>query len=223
MKQNRKHHKLLLILLSTALLSCTVFYGCSHSNPDSPANATENTSDTEETSSEIIEETTSLPEGTAYIMDDGTEIYTEDLMAPISMYNIICTTGNSEGFSSVYPECVINCIIDATECNNISEYASYLYELYCKVYNENFSMSNDFVSCELLSESELGAFSSFYLKNFNEEIIPEYGFIVESTYEIIYEDEEGNEQSDSDTDFFIAYFYNGSMYLDYFYIDTMDL
>lgn len=223
MKQKKFYHKYISILLSSILLSFAVFTGCSDDRPDSPANATEYTSDSEETSTADDEETTLLPEGTAYILDDGTPIYTEDLMAPVNIYNTICTTANPEGFSSVFPECIINTISEAAECGDIDEYASYLYELYCQVYNDNFSMSNDYVSCELLNKSDIESFSKFYSEHFGEEIIPEYAFIVESTYQITYDDEEGNEQSDSDTDFFIAYFYNGCMYLDYFYIDTLDL
>lgn len=221
MKQ--KHHKHTAVLLSYVLLSFTLFSGCSDSKPDSPANATEFTSVPEETSTVIDEETTFLPEGTAYIMEDDTPIYIDDLMAPVNIYNTICTTGNPEGFSSVFPGCIINTIPEAAQCDDIAEYTSYLYELYRQAYNDEVSMSNDFVSCQLLNQSELESFSKFYSENFGEEIMPEYAFIVESTYEIIYNDEEGNEQSDSDTDFFIAYLYNGCMYLDYFYIDTMDL
>ena len=219
MKKQLKRY--LLVLSSIFIFSINVI-GCSDHKPNSPANATEATKPTEESTS-VTDETSTLPEGTAYIMEDGKQVYIEDLMTPIITYNNICTSGNADKLPSVYPDGVIKFLLDSTNFSTQSEYATYLYELYCKVYNEKFSMNNEYISCIPLSATDIENFHELYLNNFNEDITPEYAFIVESSYTINYTDEKGNEKSDTDTDFFIAYFFNNTFYLGYFYIDTLDL
>ena len=105
----------------------------------------------------------------------------------------------------------------------IADYASKLNSLYVQIYSNDFAMSNEYVACSILSESQLEDFIQFYADNVGADIVPEYAFIVESEYTITYTDEAGEEQSDCDTDYYIAYFYDGMMYLDYYYIDTLDL
>ena len=81
-----------LFLLMTGLYGCT-----DHSNE--PANATENPTTTQdETTSEYTEETTELPEGVAYIMEDGSSVLIDSLLKPVQTYNRICLTADAYCF-----------------------------------------------------------------------------------------------------------------------------
>ena len=200
-----------------------IFSGCTN-DKEQPANATVDTPPySTEPSTSFEQETSSLPEGVACILDDGSYLYISDLMFPVETYNYICSTGDASDFNLVFPESVLMEMLKTHEIEDYSGYAAYLNELYKSVYNDNYTMKNEFVSCELLDESALEDFSEYYLENFNEQILPEYGCIIESNYSITYTNEEGEEQSDFDTDYFIAYLYNNTVYLDYFFIDTIDL
>ena len=206
-----------LFLLMTGLYGCT-----DHSNE--PANATENPNTTQdETTSEYTEETTELPEGVAYIMEDGSSVLIDSLLKPVQTYNRICLTADADSFTSVFPDEVIAFNLEAYDVETIADYASKLNSLYVQIYSNDFAMSNEYVACSILSESQLEDFIQFYADNVGADIVPEYAFIVESEYTITYTDEAGEEQSDCDTDYYIAYFYDGMMYLDYYYIDTLDL
>lgn len=210
------------IILLVIFLSILFTSGCKDAEKE-PTNATEIASTTSQETESNTEETTSLPEGVAYIMEDGTSILIEELLTPMHIYNTICSTGLSDGFDSVYPQTVIDFILNDSDIETIDDYAEQLYTLGSEIYYENFLMSNEYISCKPLSPEQLEDFKEFYLENMETEILPEYGFIVESEYIITYTDEAGEEQSDSATDYFIAYCFNGKMYLDYFYINTLDL
>ena len=63
----------------------------------------------------------------------------------------------------------------------------------------------------------------FYKEFFFTDIEPEFAFIVESEFCVTYNDEEGNEQRDCSSDYYIAYRIHDIIYLDYFYVDSLDL
>lgn len=219
----KKHIKLYTLILITFLSFSLLMTGCDNTQGE-PANATaEETSSKSPATTNPLETTSPLPEGVAYIMEDGTSIFIDDLLSPIQLYNNICTTGNADNFNSVYPQEVIDYILQAYGAESTDSYALQIYDLYHKTYNDNFSMTNEYKSCQLLTQSQLEDFSSFYFEHIGTELTPDYGFIVESEYSITYIDENGEEQSDSETDYYIAYSLNRIIYLDYYYIDTLDL
>lgn len=215
-----KFNTTMLLVLFIGLFYIT---GCDNT-PKEPANATAQETATETASTSDSSETTSIfPEGVAYVMEDGTSVFIDDLLLPVLLYNDICTTGKSDNFYSVYPQPVIDFILLTNATEDIHSYASKLYDLYHEVYGSSFSMKNEFLSCQPLTQSQLEDFSAFYFENIGFELVPDYGFLVESSYIITYTDENGEEQSDSETDYYIAYSLKGQMYLDYYYVDILDL
>ena len=197
------------------LLSCI---GCKNSN-NTEANAT-NTPTTLATDTNQ-ESTSSDP--IAYYFENGTSITKEKLLAPINLYNKICTTGNSTDFTKVYPQKVLDFFIKSANQESVSDYATMLFNLYTQIYGDNFSMTNNFIGCEPLNNDKLDDFITFYADNLDFSIVPEYAFIITSEFNISYVNENGTPTTDSDTDYFIVYYHNNNMYLDYLYIDTLDL
>ncbi len=211
---NLNKHKLKLSLIIIASL----FSLCSCSKESTETGATNHTS-----SSTMSDKTTSIDSTIAYTFDDGTTISKDELLAPVKHYDNICSTGNSEFFNLVYPDEVLDFCVKSAKKETSSDYAAMLYDLYMQIYGEGFTMSNEFLQCEPLSDDELADFSDFYNSNVKVDITPDYGFIVTSNFSITYRDENGSETTDSDIDFYITYYYDGQMYLDYLYIDTLDL
>lgn len=158
-----------------------------------------------------------------YTFDDGTSITVENLLTPTTLYNNICMTGQSENISFVYPESVLDFVIKSYSSTDVDSYVEQLYTLYSNIYNKEFTMENSFVSCQLLNDEQINDFIDFYANSIGASVLPEYAFIVESVYTISYKDKDGDEYSDSATDYYIAYFIDGQSYLDYYYIDTLDL
>lgn len=197
------------------LLSCI---GCKNSN-NTEANAT-NTPTTLATDTNQ-ESTSSDP--IAYYFENGTSITKEKLLAPINLYNKICTTGNSTDFTKVYPQKVLDFFIKSANQESVSDYATMLFNLYTQIYGDNFSMTNNFIDCEPLNNDKLDDFITFYADNLDFSIVPEYAFIITSEFNISYVNDAGTPTTDSDTDYFIVYYYDNNMYLDYLYIDTLDL
>lgn len=185
--------------------------------------STETAATNHPSSSTLADTTTSTDSPVAYTFDDGTFISKEQLLSPVKHYDNICSTGNSETFKMVYPDEVLEFCIKSANKETSSDYAAMLYNLYKQIYGDSFTMSNEFLQCEPLNDDELIDFSEFYSKNVGVSIIPDYAFLVTSNFTITYKDEDDQETTDSDIDFFITYFYDGQMYLDYFYIDTLDL
>ena len=207
-------YKMLISLLVLVSL-CTL---CSCSKDTEETTATNQAS-----SSTMADNTTSTDTTIAYTFDDGTVISKEQLLAPVKHYDDICSTGNSESYNNVYPDEVLTFCIKSANKEASSDYATMLYELYTQFYGENFTMNNEFLQCEPLTDEQLIDFSEFYSENVGVDIIPEYAFLVTSNFTITYKDEDSQETTDSDIDFFITYLYDGKMYLDYLYIDTLDL
>lgn len=211
---NLNKHKIKLSLIIIASL----FSLCSCSKESTETGATNHAS-----SSTMSDKTTSIDSAIAYTFDDGTTISKDELLAPVKHYDNICSTGNSEFFNMVYPDEVLDFCVKSAKKETSSDYAAMLYDLYMQIYGEDFTMCNEFLQCEPLSDDELADFSDFYNRNVKVDITPDYGFIVTSNFSITYRDENGSETTDSDIDFYITYYYDGQMYLDYLYIDTLDL
>lgn len=211
---NLNKHKIKLSIIIIASL-CVL---CSCSKESTETGATNHTS-----SSTTSDNTTSVDSTIAYTFDNGTTISKDELLFPVKYYDNICSTGNSEFFNMVYPDEVLDFCVKSAKKETSSDYAIMLYDLYKQIYGEDFTMSNEFLQCEPLSDDELADFSEFYNSNVGVTITPDYGFIVTSNFSITYKDEDGSETTDSDIDFYIAYYYDGQMYLDYLYIDTLDL
>ena len=91
------------------------------------------------------------------------------------------------------------------------------------MYGNDFSIKNEFKSCTLVSDEYINDMTDFYKEYFFTEITPDYAFIVESTFVVSYKDEKGNAKEDSSSDFYIAYYMNNTFYIDYFFVDTLDL
>ncbi|MBQ2745628.1 MAG: hypothetical protein IJF37_08485 [Lachnospiraceae bacterium] len=218
-------------ILFITIATCFIVTGCSCSNePDiddnTIAQSSTSTSDiTEANGTETETETsTLLPEGMAYQLEDGSYIEIDQLLAPMNSLNSICQgLSNSDSWLSVYPVGVTEKLAEYNEFESIEEYADFLHTAYVQMYGENYTLSNEYKSCSLLDEEQLSDMSEFYSDHFYVDILPEYAFIVESQFCVTYTDEEGEEQQDCTSDYYIAYYLDGSMYLDYFYVDSIDL
>lgn len=173
-----------------------------------------------------VEQTTNslLPEGIAYQFEDGTYITIESLLSPMLALNAICQgTSSSLQFDKIYPTDVLTKLVEYNHFKSSNDYADFLFTAYVQLYGDTFSLTNKFLSCTPLDYDELKDMTEFYNEYFFVDIIPDFAFIVESEFNITYTDEEGNEQNDSSSDYYIAYCLNGVIYLDYFYVDSLDL
>lgn len=159
----------------------------------------------------------------AYTFDDGTILTKDELLAPVRTYDNICATGDASNFLKVYPAEVLDFCLEASGQETLEDYAQMLFKLYTQIYGENFQLTNTFVDCQPLTDHELEKFCQFYQENMNLSMEPNYAFIITSEFNISYFDEDDSPMNDSDLDYYIAYFFNNNMYLDYFYIDTLDL
>ena len=207
---NNKTKISLLIILSVLLLSLSA---CSN-NDDHEINATDSPSTEVETETDT---------NIAYTFDDGTTLTKDELLSPVRTYDNICSTGDASNFLKVYPAEVLDFCLEASSQETYEDYAQMLYNLYTQIYGENFQLTNTFVDCQPLTDHELEKFCQFYEKNMNLSIEPSYAFIITSEFNISYFDDDDSPMNDSDLDYYIAYFFNNNMYLDYFYIDTLDL
>ncbi len=217
--------KIFCIIVTLFLTACS---NCTQDNtPQTPietdnsaqAGATEvtTTTDTEET-------TTVLPEGMAHQFDDGEYISIDSLISPMNKLNNICQGIYSTiTFEGIYPQDVISKLVEFNGVKNETEYADFMYQRYIQMYGENFSLLNEYISCNLLSEDELEDMITFYDEYFSTNILPEYAFVVKSNFKVSYTDKKGNVLEDSSSDYYIAYSINGVIYIDYFYVDTLDL
>lgn len=205
--------------------------GCNHSTTDDETTTnTEcdnavNATEYETTSDSGEDETTSaLLEGMAYQFEDGAYVSIEELLAPMKNLNNICQgLSDSAAFSTVYPDDVINKLIEYNGFDSPSTYADFLYTTYIQMYGDSFSLRNEYISCSILDDEQLSDLTAFYHEYFFTAIEPDYAFIVESEFCVTYTDEEGNEQGDYSSDYYIAYSLDGNIYLDYFYVDSLDL
>ena len=176
------------------------------------------------TTSDINETTSNLPEGLAYQFENGTFISIDSLISPMNKLNQICQgISSSVNFSDIYPYDIAIKLAEFNGVTDVSAYADFMYQRYIQMYGEDFSMHNEYISCTPLSDDELLDMSKFYDEYFFTNITAEYGFIVESTFKVTYKDEAGNVKEDSSIDYYIAYSLNGIIYIDYFYVDTLDL
>lgn len=200
----------ILLLVSTFLWACS-------SNDKETISSSSNQLTTVEISSTVND--TPI----AYTFEDGTTITKEELLSPVRLYDTICSTGNSQYFNKVYPVEVLDFLVKSSNQETSSDYATMLFDLYKQIYGDNFTLTNEFIQCEPLTEKELENFSEFYSQNLNLDITPEYAFIVTSDFTITYTDEDNSSATDNDLDYYICYFFNNNMYLDYLYIDTLDL
>ena len=205
---NNKRKTILFALFSVLLFTISA---CSNKD-DTEINATNSTSTEIETDTNI-----------AYTFDDGTIITKDELLAPIRTYDNICSTGDASEFLNVYPAEVLDFCLEASGQETYEEYAEMLLYLYTQNYGTNFQLTNTFVDCQTLTEHELEKFCQFYEENMNLSFEPSYAFIITSEFNISFFDEDNSPMNDSDLDYYIAYFFNNNMYLDCFYIDTLDL
>ena len=205
---NNKRKTILFALFSILLLTISA---CTNKD-GKEINATNSTSTEIETDTNI-----------AYTFDDGTIITKDELLAPIRTYDNICSTGDASDFLKVYPAEVLDFCLEASGQESYEEYAEMLLYLYTQNYGTNFQLTNTFVDCQPLTEHELEKFCQFYEENMNLSLEPSYAFIITSEFNISFFDEDNSPMNDSDLDYYIAYFFNNNMYLDYFYIDTLDL
>ena len=148
----------------------------------------------------------------AYTFDDGSTITKQELLVPITLYNNICASGDATAFSKVYPPKVLDFFLVSSNQETSVEYAEMLYSLYTQVYGEEFNMTNTFIDCKLLTPNELNDFCQFHEENIDISIMPDYAFIVTSEYNISYLDKNGLSTTDSELDYYIAYFYENNMY-----------
>lgn len=215
-------------LLFLTIATCFIVTGCSCSNePNITDNTTEsptNTGDITEANGTETETSTLLPDGMAYQFEDGSYMEIDQLLAPMDTLNSICEgLSNFDSLSSVYPEGVAAKLAEYNDFESAEVYADFLYTTYVQMYGENFSISNEYKSCSPLDKKSLADLNEFYAEHFYVDILPEYAFIVESQFCVTYTDEAGEEQQDCASDYYIAYYFDGSIYLDYFYVDTLDL
>lgn len=226
MRQNGEAMKKKLCLI---IITCFIMTFCSCSNEQdiSENNTTESStknSEYTETNGNETETSTLLPDGMAYRFEDGTCIEIDKLLAPMNALNSICAGLSSyNNFSSVYPDAVIAKLAEYNYFESPEIYADFLYTTYLQMYGENFSLSNEYISCSVMDDDSIVDMSEFYSEYFFVDIVPEYAFIVESEFCVTYVDEAGDEQQEQTPDYYIAYYFDGSMYLDYFYVDTLDL
>ena len=180
---------------------------------------------TEITTTNQIEETTAaLPDGMAYQLEDGSYISIDSLISPMNKLNMICQgVSGTVSFSGIYPDDVAIKLAEFNRTKDPAQYADFLHQSYIQIYGSDFSVRNEYVACTPLSKEEIEDMKVFYKDYFFTEISPEYAFIVESTFKVVYKDEEGNETEDSSSDFYIAYCINDIFYVDYFFADTLDL
>ena len=217
-------------LFCTIFLSLALLTGCSNSAPaddatgntnDTEVNATEyeSTSDTNES-----ESTSELLDGMAYQFEDGAYVTIDELLCPMNTLNNICQgVCDSTAFSKVYPDDVLMKLIEYNAFDSAETYADFLLTTYTQMYGSDFSLSNEYISCSLLTDEQLSDMTAFYEEYFFTEINADYAFIVESKFCVTYTDEDGNEQGDYSSDYYIAYSLNGCIFLDYFYVDSLDL
>ncbi len=219
--------KITCILIAMLLTACSYNNELQNNTTDSDASTG---TDTEVGATEITttgqnEETTPvLPEGMAYRFEDGTFISIDNLMTPMNKLNMICQgiSGNLS-FSGIYPDDVVKKLAEFNNTNSIVEYAEFMFQSYKQMYGNGFSIKNEYKSCSRVSDEDISDMIDFYREYFFTEINPDYAFIVESTFVVSYKDEEGNANEDSSSDFYIAYYMNNTFYIDYFFVDTLDL
>lgn len=207
------------------LVSAILVTGCGCSSTPDDKTSTDNTNDTEvnateyETTSDNTEE-----ESTSIMLDDGTCLSIDALLSPMNSLNAICQgDSGSDSFDKVYPEAVISKLIEYNNFESTEIYADFLNTAYVQMYGDSFSIANEYISCLALDEQQLEDMREFYNEYFFTDIEPVYAFIVESEFCVTYTDEEGNELEDCSSDYFIAYCLDDVIYLDYFYVDTLDL
>lgn len=188
---------------------------------DTEVNATES----ETTSADKENETTAaLPDDMAYQLEDESFISIDELLAPMNKLNSICQGVSSTlGFTDIYPKEVLDKLIEYNHFTSMTEYADFLYTTYVQMYGDIYSLSNEYISCTPLDDNQLKDMIDFYKEFFFTDIKPEFAFIVESEFCVTYNDEEGNEQRDCSSDYYIAYRIHDVIYLDYFYVDSLDL
>ena len=222
-----------MLLITAAIVMISA--GCSNSKqPANTTDATAPSTGTEVNATELTstasddnnenETTSSLPEGMAYQLEDGSFISIESLLAPMNTLNSICAgLSDSPCFTNVYPDGVCEKLIEYNQFDSVADYADFLYTTYVQMYGSEYTLSNEYISCNPLDEEQLDDMIDFYNKFFFTDIEPEYAFIVNSEFCVTYKDDEGNEQQDCSSDYYIAYLYNNTIYLDYFYVDSLDL
>lgn len=216
--------KIILIVISLLLTACS--YNNTNENTENrTTNIGTEAGATEITSPYDNEETTStLPEGMAYQLEDGTYISIDSLISPMNKLNNICQgLSDSLDFSGIYPPDVANKLAEYNNSKDTTAYAEYMFKTYVEMYGEDFSMQNEYISCSPLTDNELDNMAEFYAEYFLTNMTPKYGFIVKSAFKVTYKDEAGNAQEDTATDYYIAYSFNDVIYIDYFYVDTIDL
>lgn len=211
---------LIIVILLTACNSNNEFEGNTTGNvPNTEVGATEIT-----TTGQNQETTPVLPEGMAYRFEDGTFISIDSLMTPMNKLNMICQgISGSLSFSGIYPDDVVKKLAEFNNTNSPVEYAEFMFQSYKQMYGNDFSIKNEYKSCSRVSDEDISDMIDFYREYFFTEINPDYAFIVESTFVVSYKDEEGNANEDSSSDFYIAYYMNNTFYIDYFFVDTLDL
>ncbi len=217
------------ILCAIAATSFIITTGCSCFEGQTPSSTTtteysSNEDDVTEANGNETETSTLLPEGMAYLFDDGSYMEIEKLLAPMNTLNAICSgLSDYTDLTLVYPEEITIKLAEYNSFESPEVYADFLNTAYVQMYGESFTLSNDYKSCSLLDEDTLANMSEFYKEYFFVDISPEYAFIVESEFCVTYKDEAGDKQLDCISDYYIAYNFNGYIYLDYFFVDTLDL
>ena len=165
-------------------------------------------------------------------------------MFPCKNYNYAIMMKNPVYLDSAYPEFARNALITQTSLTNLKDYVEKIYETYIQLFGDDFIISNSLVNTTVLNHEELENMRMYYNQCYNEDFDIKYAVIMETVCTITYtktveqeissdsgenttetsstEDLASNIKellSDSETEYFISYFYNGKWYMDYIYTD----
>lgn len=178
----------------------------------------ENTSESLEVSG--VPNVSDIPlEQRTYTINEKT--YTnKDLLKPCEYYNSSIIYNNPEYLKIAYPDLIIEYMIKQNSFETVDEYVENLYINYHSLFND-FFITNTLVDTNILTTDELNDMNSFFTHVFGTEVEVEYAVLMETICSIQYYDPNSLTpmETDSETEYFISYFYNNNWYIDYLYTD----
>ena len=165
--------------------------------------------------------TTKVPVNEKTYSVNGVIYTSDDILRPCNYNNNAYIYNNSSYISYVYPEEVIDFLLEFNNFKTNEEYVSYLHDKYRQLFGEYFVVNNTLVNTSEFDEKELFNMNQYFKSEFNISSQIEYAILVESTCSIDYMDESLSKtmQTDSETEYFISYLLGGNWYIDYMYTD----
>lgn len=180
--------------------------------------------ETDTTVIEAIEDTTDLDD---IPLDERTyevneKIYkNKDLLSPCEYYNNAIIYNNAAFMNKAYPEIMSDFLVKQTDFLSLDEYVDNLYTKYYSLFGNDFIINNTLLDTTILTEDELADMNSFFNHILGPEIDIEYAVLMKTICSIRYFDSDSLTEvdTDSETEYFLSYYYNGNWYIDYLYTD----